>query len=254
MKTEQQIVNFLKNKIKSYPSTALILGSGWNKIIDKARIEYEFDFDTVFGVRAGVSGHLGKIIIGSLDNKRALFMAGRFHTYEGYSSFEVTLPIRVFAKLGINNLVLTAACGGLNEKYKVGDLVILNDILTVFLQSPLSSGQFQDLSNPFDKDLQKIALSVCQKEKINYQQGVYAYFKGPHYESFSDKKAIRMLGADVVGMSICPEVIMANYLGLKVLGLSCVTNLAFVKHSHKEVVSAAEKVSGKMVKLLVGVI
>lgn len=232
----------------------MILGSGWNEVIKEVEVGQEWDYSSVFGSAAGVAGHAGKLILGKLEEKPVWIMAGRFHTYEGYSTEEVTRPIQAFAKLGVKNLIITSAAGGLNSSYLVGDIVILSDILALFCQSPLTGATFQDLSQPFDSALRENVIEICDSEGIPFQsQGVYAYVRGPHYESFADKKALQSLGADCVGMSTVPETIMANHLGLKVLGLSCITNLAFVKHSHQEVVAAAEAVKGNMTRLLKGI-
>ncbi|MFC1711095.1 purine-nucleoside phosphorylase [Patescibacteria group bacterium] len=254
MKSKVEIISFLKENIKKFPKTGLILGSGWNKVIEVCEVEKEFDFKEVFGVKSGVAGHKGKIVIGSINSKKVLFMAGRFHTYEGYSSSEVVRPLEAFASLGIKNIIITSAAGGLNKNYKVGDLVVLNDLITLFLKSPLTGAKFQDLSTPFNLKLQRKAYEVSKKEKITLKKGVYAYVRGPHFETFADKKALKILGADMVGMSMCPEVIMANYLRLNILGLACITNLAFVKHSHFDVIKAANKVSSKMTTLINGII
>jgi purine-nucleoside phosphorylase len=254
MKSEYEVADYLQSKLKKTPSTALVLGSGWNRVVEDVDVLQKLKFEDVFGVEAGVAGHKGELILGEAGDKYVLFICGRFHTYECYSSYEVTLPIRVFARLGIKNLVITSAAGGLNPKYKVGDIVVLEDMITLLSQSPLTGSQFQDLSSPFDPELKKAALNICQSQKIPHQKGVYMYLRGPHYETFADKKACLNMGADVVGMSTVPETIMANRLGVKVLGLSCVTNLAFVKHSHTDVIKAAENVSTSMVKLLQGII
>jgi len=206
-------------------------------------------------VKSGVTGHQGKLILGTIGDNPIWIMAGRFHTYEGYSPEMVTRPIQLLSKLGVKKVILTSASGGLNNNLKVGDIVILSDILALFCISPLKGEKFQDLAQPFSKNLIKKAQNICSKEKIPHQKkGVYAYVRGPHFESFADKKALKILGADCVGMSTVPETIMANHLGVQVLGLSCITNLAFVKHSHLEVMAEAKKQQSNMVKLLTSLI
>ena len=138
--------------------------------------------------------------------------------------------------------------GGLNENYKVGDLVVLKDVISLFCPSPLTGPKFLDLSRPFSEDMVRKAQKIAKTQKINYQNGTYVYVRGPHYETFSDKKALKLLGADVVGMSTVPEIIMANYLKMEVLGLSLVTNLAFVKHDHREVIANAKMQEVKLYK------
>lgn len=227
-----------------------ILGSGWGGIVEDIRGEKEASFEKIFGHKTTVVGHMGKVITGSLFGKKLIILSGRFHTYEGYSSFEVTKTVRYLHKQGVKKIIITSASGALNPKYNVGDLVILQDVITLFCQSPLGSNQFQNLSEPFDKELMKKAQKAAAQTDLNTQKGVYVYMKGPHYETFSDKMALRFLGADVVGMSTVPEVIMANHLGMKVLGLSLATNLAFVKHDHKEVLAAGKKQEKKLREFL----
>lgn len=229
----------------------VMLGSGWDHVLTKVKITQEIDYGEIFGVSSGVPGHRGKLVVGKLNGKAVCFMAGRFHLYEGYTAQEATTPIRVFAKLGVRRIVVTSASGGLNPKYKVGDLVILSDLLTTFLlDNPLKGAIFQDMSEVFEPKWREDAMKVCVDNKMPFHEGVYAYMHGPHYETFTDKMALRFLGADCVGMSTVPETIQAKALGLDVLGLSLVTNLAFVKHAHKDVVAAAKKASSKLAEVI----
>jgi len=249
----RQIIQNLQS-YETNTDTLMILGSGWNEVVEDMEIKQRFGFGEIFGADAGVIGHKGELILGRLSDQLVWIMAGRFHTYEGYSSEEVTRPIQAFARLGVTRVILTSASGGLNGEYQVGDIVVLSDIMALFCQSPILGAQFVDLSKPFDLDLRQKAMQVCQQNEIEFREGVYVYVRGPHYESFADKRALAELGADCVGMSTVPETIMANSLGLKVLGLSCVTNLAFVKHDHKEVIANAKAQSEQMIKLLAGIL
>jgi len=217
-----------------------ILGSGWGNIIENVKNKQEKSFKTIFGQETTVKGHSGKLITGSLFAKNLIILSGRFHTYEGYSSLQVVKTIQYLHDQGIKQVIITSASGGLNPKYQVGDLVILNDLITLLCQSPLSGSQFQNLSQPFSQKFIESAQKAAVETDISFQKGVYVYMKGPHYETYSDKMALQFLGADVVGMSTVPEVIMANYLGMEILGLSLVTNLAFVKHDHREVLQAVK--------------
>jgi purine-nucleoside phosphorylase len=216
------------------------------------KIQVRISYEELFGVKTSVPGHTGELIIGTINKRRIACMSGRFHMYEGYSGFEATLPIRLFAKLGIKKLILTAACGALNEKFKVGDFIILSDVITLFLalDNPIKGAHFVDVSEVFDDHLRKNALQICSQEHIHFHEGVYVYYHGPNYETPADKMALRILGADVCGMSTVPETLVARSLGIQVLGLAFVTNLAFVKHDHKEVVEQANKASGQMKILL----
>ena len=246
----------LQKKVSNFPETLIVLGSGWNKILDDVKAEIIISYDELFDVKTTVPGHSGQLIIARINNKRVAFMSGRFHMYEGYSAYQSTTPIRVFTKAGMKNLILTAACGGLNKKYRVGDFIILNDIITLFLSldSPLQEKQFVDLSQPFSSTLRKTALKIAKTNRLSHHEGNYVYYHGPNYESFSDKKALAKIGADVCGMSVAPEVLVARSLNINVLGLAFVTNLAFVKHDHKEVVAQANKASQQMKTLLLSIL
>lgn len=252
MKTIEEAQKVIKKKVSSFPETLLVLGSGWNKIVDEMVIDQRISYKELFGIKTSVSGHAGELIIGSIHKKRIACMSGRFHMYEGYSGFEATMPIRLFAKLGIKNLILTAACGALNEKYKVGDFVILSDVITLFLalDNPLKGAQFVDVSEVFNPLMRERARKVCVDAHIPFHEGTYVYYHGPNYETPADKMALRFLGADVCGMSTVPETLMARFYDIKILGLAFVTNLAFVKHSHEEVVAEAQKANIAMKTLL----
>ena len=215
-----------------------ILGSGWGGIIEKIKIRKEEGFKSVFGHKTTVLGHAGKIIYGSLFEKNIILLSGRYHTYEGYTPNEATKTIRYLHEKGVRQIIITSASGGLNPKYQVGDLVLLTDVVTLFCQSPLTGPQFPDLSQPFNPELNVKAEKAAVETGFSLHKGIYVYLRGPHYETYSDKMALRFLGADVVGMSTVPEVIMASHLGMQILGLPMVTNLAFVKHNHRKVLQA----------------
>src|SRR3989344_735743 len=234
--------------------TGLILGSGWGGIADSLENKKEKSFEKIFGSKTTVPGHSGKLFTGKLYGKKLIILSGRFHSYEGFSTSEVTKTVKFLHGQGIKKLIITSAAGALNPKYKVGDLVILNDLITIFCQSPLVGPKFQNLSQPFSPELIKLAQKSASEVKLPSQKGVYVYMKGPHFESFADKKALRLLGADVVGMSTVPEVIMANHLGMEILGLSLVTNLAFVKHDHRKVLQAVINQKGKLNKFFMNLI
>jgi purine-nucleoside phosphorylase len=245
-----ETVTLLKTHLAEFPERLIVLGSGWSAILAECKVEVELGYDQLFGVAAGVPGHQGKLVIGKVGKQRLALMAGRFHTYEGYTTEEVTRPIQAFAQVGLKEVVITAAAGALNEKYHVGDFIFLSDMITAFCSSPLKGAQFQDLSEVFDLQWRHKAVSICATQEIPVHEGVYVYTKGPHFETPADKMFFHHLGADVVGMSTVPETIMARWLKLKVLGLAYVTNLAFVTHDHKDVLAAAEQGSDRMVTLL----
>lgn len=256
MFSEEQALQSIRSKIPKFPDTVAVLGSGWNKVTEGLKIESQVDFRTAFGVDATVPGHEGKILIVKGKKKRIALLSGRFHMYEGYSGHQATLPIRVLSQLGMKNLVLTAACGALNEKYAVGDFVVVSDVLTLLLalDNPLIGPSFVDMSQVFDPEWRTKAIRICSENRIPFHEGVYCYYHGPNYESPADKMALKFLGADVCGMSTVPETISARSQGIRVLSLAFVTNLAFVHHDHKEVVAQANKASQKMSTLLRGVL
>jgi len=252
MRTIDESYKIIAKAISCFPETLLILGSGWNTVLDDMKIEKRFSYKELFGIKTSVPGHMGELFIGTINKKRVACMSGRFHMYEGYSGYEATTPIRLFAKLGTKNLIVTAACGALNEKYKVEDFVVLSDMITLLLalDNPLKGPQFIDVSEVFNLEMRKKAIKICVENELPFHEGVYAYYHGPNYETPADKMALRILGADVCGMSTVPEVLVARSLNIDVLGLAFVTNLAFVKHDHKEVIQQANKASKQMKKLL----
>lgn len=250
MKTLEQSLNLLKFEIQKFPELLIILGSGWNKVLENVEVVKEIPYQNFLGVGSTVPGHEGKLVIAKINGQQVAFMQGRLHTYEGFTTEEVTRPIQAFAQLGLKKLIVTAAAGGLNPSYQVGDFVILSDLITTFCPSPLIGAKFQDLSQAFNIDMGAQAVQICSTTHIPFHQGVYCYTRGPHFETPADKRLFANLGADVIGMSTVPETIMARFLGIDVLGLAFVTNLAFVKHDHRDVLAAADEGSKQMVMLL----
>lgn len=251
MWSEKVCLEKVKDSVKKMPDTLVVLGSGWNRVLEIAKIETRTSYSEIFGVKTSVPGHSGELIIATVNGKRCVFMSGRFHLYEGYSAQEATLPIKILAELGVKKMIVTSASGALNPEYRVGDFVVLSDILTLFLKSnPLIGPKFIDMSAVFDQDLRAKAERAMETLGLQKRTGVYAYMSGPHYETPADKKALLTLGSDCVGMSTVPETLMAREMGCQVLGLSFITNLAFVKHDHKEVIAAAEASSAKMAQLI----
>jgi len=250
--TDEKSYSILHKAIPRFPDTVMVLGSGWNSVVNMMEERIEIGYEKLFGVSSTVPGHKGKLIVGKINNKPVTVMSGRFHMFEGFTALQATSFIRVFAKAGMKSLILTAACGALNTTYRIGDFVVLNDIITLLLSpdSPLVGPQFIDTSCVFDPCFRAKAVAVIKKNHIRYHEGSYIYYHGPNFETPADKRAMKILGADVCGMSTVPETLVARSLGVKVLGLAFVTNLAFVKHDHKEVLKEAEKGSKKMKILL----
>jgi purine-nucleoside phosphorylase len=251
MITEAESLAILKQRVGECPELVMILGSGWNQVAASVKHEAEISYEELFGVTVSVPGHQGKLMVGDLAGKRVALLVGRFHMYEGYNGTEATLPVRVLAAAGMKHLITTAACGALHEKYRVGDLVLVSDLLTLFLRSnPLVGPHFQDMSEVFDEDMRTVARQVLVENQLLFHEGVYVYYPGPNFETPADKMALKFLGGDVVGMSTIPEAIMARSLGISVLSLALVTNLAFVRHDHNDVLAESNKAAEKMVTLL----
>lgn len=250
---------YIESKYKGNPKTAIILGSGLTSIIaelsDKIEMLYE---DIPNFMVSTVKGHTSKLVYGKLDGKEVLIMSGRFHYYEGYSMKEITFPIYVFKLLGIENLILTNSCGGINkDKVKPGSIMVVNDFINFMPTNPLIGEnderfgtRFPDMTEPYSIALRNIAIETANKLNIEYVEGVYASFMGPYYETKAEVKMIKSFGSDAVGMSTVPETIVSNYLGIKTLAFATITNMATgiqkMKHSHENVVKVANLASKKL--------
>ena len=230
----KETVNYIKERVTNIPKIAIILGSGLgslsNDITDKITIPYKeipnFPVSTV-------PGHKGELIFGKLNNVDVVTMNGRIHYYEGYSLLEVTYPIRIFKLLGIETLILTNAAGGISDTLHKGDLMIIKDQLSFFAESALRGPnmdefgeRFIDMSTTYDKEYIEILKSIMTNIIGNYHEGVYAYMKGPTYETPAEIRALKTLGADAVGMSTVPEAVVAHHCGIKCAGITCITNMA----------------------------
>ncbi len=255
----QEAKNFIESKYHGNPKTAIILGSGLSSIMDEIVDKVEIDYEEIPNFQVStVKGHVSKLIYGKLEGKEVLLMSGRFHFYEGYTMKEITFPIYVFKLLGIENLILTNSCGGINtEKLKPGSLMVINDFINLMGINPLFGvnderfgPRFPDMTEPYSLELRNIAKAKANKLNIEYVEGVYAGFTGPYYETKAEIKMIKGLGSDAVGMSTVPETIVSNYLGIKTLGFATITNMATgiqkEKHSHENVVKMANLASKKL--------
>ncbi len=249
----KETVEFMERTIMYRPKTGIILGSGLddieNLLENKTIINYE---DIPNFPVSTVDGHKGRFVVGKVDDVEVLLMEGRFHYYEGYSMDEITFPVYVLKYFGIRNLIVTNSAGGINEKYSVGDYMLINDHINNFGTSPLigenyteMGPRFLDMTQPYDTDLISMAKEKGKELGINCQEGVYIGVSGPCYETKAEIKYFGIIGADAVGMSTVPEVIAANYLGLRVLGISFISNMGTgiskSKHDHKNVLKAAQK-------------
>ncbi|MDG2990954.1 purine-nucleoside phosphorylase [Candidatus Synechococcus calcipolaris G9] len=229
----QAAADFLRCHCSVSPDIVVILGSGWGGLADQVTPDYGIAYEKIpHFPKTTVPGHSGRLVIASIGGRPVAMLQGRFHLYEGYSPQETTLPLRVLAELGARFLIVTNAAGGLDPKYCPGDLMIIRDHLNLLLESPLRGlgeaefgSRFIDMVNAYPSQWRSLAQELAQKLGITCHEGVYAAVPGPSYETPAEIKMLRILGADAVGMSTVPEVIVARQLGLQVLGLSCITNL-----------------------------
>jgi len=256
---------YIESKINIKPRIAIILGSGLGKLADDVcdRVEISYSDIPHFPVST-VKGQAGKLVIGSISGKEVIVMSGRFHYYEGYSMEEVTFPIRVFSLLGIEKLIVTNAAGGVAGDSEPGDIMIIKDHIKLSSVSPLMGPnieefgtRFPDMLNAYDKEMIVTAKEVAHKLDIRVKEGVYFYMAGPQYETVAEVNMIRILGGDSVGMSTVPEVIACAHSGIKVLGISCITDVLkpdTVSVTHEEVVEVANRVSDNLCRLVTGIL
>lgn len=249
-------------KVCGQADIAVILGSGLGGYEETLIDPKEISYSKIPGFPVStVSGHAGKFVVGTVRDKRVLVMSGRFHHYEGHSLDAVTMPIRVMALLGVKTLIITNAAGGVNTSFNAGELMLITDFINLSGRNPLRGKnldefgpRFPDMSNAFDPELRAIAVERAQKHGIHLNQGVYCLMNGPSYESPAEIRMVRTLGADAVGMSTVPEVIVARHSGMRVLGISSITNMAAgvldQPIHHEEVLQMGEKVRGNFRTLL----
>lgn len=253
-------VKFIKEKVSNNPRIGVILGSGLGDLVNVVKNKKYIDYKEIpnFPIST-VSGHEGKLVFGDIEGVEVLLMQGRFHYYEGYTMKEVTYPVYVMKMLGIEKIIVTNACGGINKSFAPGTLMLINDFINLFGTNPLIGVnderlgvRFPDMSEPYKLNLIQKSKEIADRLNIEYKEGVYAGFQGPYYETAAEIRSIGGQGADAVGMSTVPETIAANYLGLEVLGIACITNMATgiqkVKHSHERVVETAKKASVNLCK------
>jgi purine-nucleoside phosphorylase len=254
-------VAFIKTKLNFTPQAGVILGSGLSGLVEATDIEFRLDYRDIpnFPVST-VEGHGGQLIFGELGGKKIVLMSGRFHYYEGYNMQEVTFPIRVMKYLGIEVLMVSNAAGGMNANFKVGDLMVIKDHINLFPEHPLRGKnnaevgpRFPDMSEPYDMALVAKAHDIAKQNNIELHQGVYIGLQGPTFETRAEYKYLHIIGGDTVGMSTVPEVIVARHMGIKVFGMSVVTDLGIRDElniiTHEEVLEAAHAAAPKMALL-----
>lgn len=264
-----ELVEIIRSKWADQLNFGIILGSGLGGVADSVQDGISIPYNELPGwPLSTVIGHAGRMIIGHLENKNVLVMQGRIHFYEGYSMKVVTMPIRVMQRLGIKNLIITNAAGGVNPNFSPGDVMLITDHLNLMGmsgQNPLSGPnldefgpRFPDMSQAYNRDLMKVARKVAQEEKINLQEGVYAGLSGPSFETPADLRFLRASGVDAVGMSTVPEVTVARHGNMDVLGFSGISNKANLDGStittHEEVLEAGRIIAPKIETIIRGVL
>lgn len=252
--------------VLGYAEIGVILGSGLGDYADSLQDAARLSYSEIPGFpQSTVAGHAGMFVCGMLNGRRVVMMQGRFHYYEGYSMKALTLPVRVMQKMGVKTLIITNACGGVNLSFAPGDLMVISDMFSLTGTSPLIGPnldefgpRFPDMTCAFDKELRKLAHETARAQGFSLQEGVYCQFPGPCYETPAEIRMARVLGADAVGMSTVPEVIVARHGGMRVLGISCITNMAAgildQKLCHEEVTETANRVKDRFKALVDGVI
>ena len=258
----EETVNFIKEKVNNIPKIAIVLGSGLGSLADEIENKTTISYKDIpnFPVST-VVGHKGELIFGTLNDVPIIAMNGRFHYYEGYDLKDVTYPIRVFKLLGVETIILTNAAGGINLDFEKGDLMIIEDQLSFFAESVLRGPnmdefgeRFIDMSDVYTKDYIEILKPIMKKITGKCLTGVYAYMKGPTYETPAEIRALRTLGADAVGMSTVPEAVVARHCGLKCIGITCITNMAAgIKNeilTHEDVKETALKVENNFKQVI----
>lgn len=249
----QETVNFIKEKTNFTPEYGVILGSGLGSFTDDIQIEHTLPYSEIpnFPVST-VQGHKGALVFGTIGTKKVVAMQGRFHYYEGYSMQEVTFPVRVMKYLGVNKLIVSNASGGVNSDYEVGSIVVIKDHINMMPEHPLRGKnderfgpRFVNMSEPYSLKMMAKAKELAQKLNIKVQDGIYLGLQGPTFETLAEYVMVKNVGADCVGMSTVPEVIVARHMELETFGLSVITDMGDEDNietiSHDEVLEAAKK-------------
>lgn len=258
MEMLKQASDYIKERTKYSPRIGIILGSGLGDFGDSLENAEYYDYKDVPNLPVStVVGHKGRFVV----TEKLICMQGRFHFYEGYKLNDVTFPIRLMKLLGVEKLIVTNAAGGVNTDFSAGDLMVITDHINMMGTNPLIGEnlddfgtRFPDMSNGYDKEMIGIAMKAGQKQGLILKQGIYCAMTGPSFETPAEVRMVRALGGDAVGMSTVPEVITANHCGIKVLGISCITNLAagvsMQPLNHAEVIETTQRVKEKFIDLL----
>jgi len=264
-----EITNLIQKQISIQPTVGLILGSGLNGLADSIQNPVLIPYNDLpnFPIST-VHGHAGRFVIGELEGTPVIVMQGRIHYYEGYTMGQVTLPVRVMHRLGVQSLFVTNAAGGVNENFAPGDVMLITDQLNLMGMSGLNplmgpnldeiGPRFPDMSQPYDREYSETARAIAKQNNLTLREGIYAGLSGPSFESPADLRFLRLAGADAVGMSTVPEVIVARHGGMRVLGLSGISNKANLDGStvttHEEVIEAGHVITPKIETLVRGML
>tara|TARA_R110002049_G_scaffold279949_1_gene459095 strand:+ start:60524 stop:61336 length:813 start_codon:yes stop_codon:yes gene_type:complete len=257
----EETVDYLQNKGFENPEIGIILGTGLGKFINEVEILHEASYNHIPNFpTATVEFHKGKLIYGILEGKKVVIMQGRFHLYEGYSLQDVTFPVRIMEKLGIKTLLVSNAAGAINLNFKKGDLMLIEDHINLQGSSPLAfkgvsllGERFTDMSTPYDTEINSKFKTIAKANNITLHEGVYASVVGPQLETRAEYRMLKIIGADAVGMSTVPEIIVANHLNLKVAAVSVLTDECDPKHlkpvNIEEIIAMANKAEPQMIIL-----
>ena len=257
----QETASWLRGRLTVLPQTAIVLGTGLGRLAEEIVVTQSLAYSDIPNFPLStVEGHSGRLILGRLGQTDILAMQGRFHFYEGYSMKEVTFPVRVMYELGVRTLFVSNAAGGTNPSFSIGDMMIITDHINFFPEHPLrgknlpTGPRFPDMSEAYDHELVALADTIAAEKGIKVQHGVYLGTQGPTFETPAEYRMFRTLGADAVGMSTVPEVIVARHCGMKVFGVSIITDLGvdgkIEECSHEEVQRAANAVQPVMAELM----
>lgn len=256
----------VRERWSAVPRAGIVLGSGLGGLADEIAVETRLDYGEIPGfVKSTAIGHKGQLVCGTLEDVPVVAFQGRFHLYEGYSAEQAALPARLTKALGGDALVVSNAAGGLNPHYRVGDVMVIEDQINLMFANPLVGvnddnlgPRFPDMSAPYDNELMEVAARVARREDFVLHRGVYVAMLGPTYETRAEYRMARRIGGDVAGMSTVPEVIAARHAGMRVLGLSTITNVgspdAPTATSGHDVINAACSASAKLTKIVRGVV
>lgn len=257
-----ETVEFIQRTVNYTPDYGVILGSGLGGFVNDIDVEYKLFYKDIpnFPVST-VEGHEGALLFGSIWNKKVMAMQGRFHFYEGYDMKQVTFPIKVMKQLGINKLIVSNASGGVNSSFKVGDIMLINDHINMMPEHPLRGSndvrfgpRFVNMSEPYSKSMNDKFRAIALKNKIDLKEGVYLALQGPTFETLAEYRMVKVMGADCVGMSTVPEVIVARHMDMECIGVSIITDIGDENNieevNHQEVLEAAKKAEPSVRKLI----